>query len=111
MTNHDDHTDEEREYVRRLFAEDADMPRDVVPGSGMTRQDYLDQDAAAGTWTAVTGSKTVFDPDGMPCGATPPETVDVYRGGTVVTADELAAVGLTPADVPNLKIIEKGTNP
>ena len=95
-------TDDE-EFVRRFFA--SSVPRDVVPGSGMTRQDYLAQNAAAGTWAEVVISGApVCDPDGTPIGMTEPTKQTVYRGPTVVTRAELAKVGLTPADVPNLVI-------
>lgn len=99
--------DEERRLVRRLFDTPDDVPRDVVPGGGMARQDYLDQNAAVGTWAAVTHAKEVVTPGtGELVGFEPPETIPVYRGGTVVTRAELADVGLEPDDVPNLRLID-----
>lgn len=87
------------------------VPADIVPGRGLTRDDLLAQDAAAGTWAEVTiPGEVVLSPEtGLPIGFGEPTTETVYRGGSMVTHTQLAAAGLTPDDVPNLTVIDPPT--
>lgn len=105
MPDHDP-TDEERAFVRDLFNPDGAPPADVVRGPGPTREDYLRWNDSVGKGTQVTQpGEPVLDVDGIPIAMPPTETVDVYLGGVVVTTAELARVGLTPDDVPNLRVL------
>lgn len=106
MSDHDP-TDDERQFVRDLFNTDNLPPADIVPGSGPTREDYLHWNDSVGTGTQVLQpGEPVLDVDGIPTAMPPAEVVGVYFGGAVVTRAELERVGLTPDDVPNLKVID-----
>ena len=74
----------------------------------MKREDYIAQNAAVGTWYRPQ-PEFLEDVDGMPLGISLNTCEFGYNGGTIVTRAELAAVGLTPEDVPNLTIIEPRT--
>lgn len=102
-----DMDDETRAFLRGLFEDRDEIPRDVVPGSGPTREDLLRQNEIAETWQEVTtpGEMTV-DVDGLPTGFGPPTTEHVYVGSSVITRSQLKGAGLTEKDVPNLTVIE-----
>lgn len=70
----------------------------------MNRADYLRQNAQVGTYYQPP-PELIEDVDGIPAGFAPSDCEWGYRGGVGVTLAELAAVGLTPADVPKLTII------
>lgn len=102
-----DMDDETRAFLRNLFASGREIPRDVVPGSGLTREDLLRRNEMADTWREVTTpGEMTFDVDGMPTGFGPPTTEQVYDAGTVITRSQLEATGLTEADVPNLIVTD-----
>lgn len=99
-----------REFVRHLFDSTDSPPRDIVPGSGPTREDYLRFNDMADTIVEVTmPGEVICDVDGTPNGMTPATTQNVYSAGAVVTTAELAKVGLTPTDVPNLRVLDPPT--
>jgi hypothetical protein len=52
--------DEMREFVRRLFSTADSPPRDVVPRSGPTREDYIRWNEMADTIVEVTVPGTVI---------------------------------------------------
>lgn len=100
--------DENRDFVRRLFATEA-PPADVVPPTPLTpeerREHLLAMNANAG-WAEVTiPGQVIVDPDGVPTGVEPSRTETVHRGAAV-TRSELERAGLTAQDVPNLTIID-----
>ncbi len=110
MTDHDDdrNDDEMLDWLRQAF-DRADNPPHEYAGEtiGLTREDLLAQNEAAGTWAEVTiPGKVDFDVDGVPSGVGPSTTEAVYRGPTVVTRSQLAALDLTPEDVPNLVVMD-----
>lgn len=98
-------SDDDRSFVRDLLS-GAGVPADVVRGAGPARADYLKWNAAVGTTTAVTQpGEPMLDVDGIPHAMPEPTVAAVTFGGVAVTVAELARVGLTPGDVPNLSII------
>lgn len=100
--------DETRAFLRHLFDEQDPVPRDIVPGTGPDRETLLRQNEMVGTWNEVTTPGDVLlDPEGVPIGVGPPTTERVFFGGLVITAAELARVGLTPAHVPNLTVTDR----
>ena len=103
----DDDDQDARDYVRHLFRSAREsVPADVVPSSGLTREDLLRQNDAAGTWVAVTTpGELLFDPDGMPIGVGEAETVPTNVGSTTVTRAQLEQLGLTEQEVPNVHIL------
>ena len=110
MTEHDDDHDDDddmRELVRHLFDPADRPPPDVVPGSGLTREDLLRQNANAGTWAEVTlPGKIIPSPEtGLPIGFEPSTTELVHRD-TAVFRSELTRLGLTEDDVPNIKVLD-----
>lgn len=105
-------SDETGEFLRHLMDREP-VPRDIVPGAGMTRETMLRQNAAVGTWSQVTvPGEVLLDVDGCPIGMTASTTEGVYFGGVIVTRSQLARLGLTPEDVPKLHEIDdpKETN-
>ncbi|HEY7053684.1 MAG TPA: hypothetical protein VH496_16345 [Mycobacterium sp.] len=102
-----DEDDQAREFVRHLFSTADSPPRDVVPGSGPTREDYLRWNETADTIVEVTlPGEVLLDSDGVPNGMTPATTQTVYAAAVVVSTAELAKVGLSPDDVPNLRVLD-----
>lgn len=99
--------DEAREFVRHLFGDASDAPpRDVVPGAGPTREDYLRWNEQTGTASeAPRHGEPILDANGIPTAMPAPTTETVVFGGVAATVEDLAAVGLTPEDVPNIHII------
>lgn len=101
-------TDDEREFVRRVFAPD-DAPTDVVdrePGPGITLETLRAQDAAANTWRMVhMPGQVLLDLDGAPIGVEPGEDVPTHVSGPVITEADVARLGIDPADFPNTRII------
>lgn len=96
--------DAEREFVRELFSQP--VPRDVVPPTGLTREDVLRMNDNTGTWTQIhTPGEVVEDTDGNPIGVTPDEVETVYFAGAAMTEHELEQLGLSPEDVPNIRIL------
>ena len=53
--------DAEREFVRELFSQP--VPRDVVPPTGLTREDVLRMNEATGTWTQIHNGTLFEAPD------------------------------------------------
>lgn len=99
--------DEMREFVRNLFDSTDSPPRDIVPGSGPTRDDYLRWNDMADTIVEVTvPGEVLLDADGIPNGMTPATTQTVYAAGVVVSTAELERCGLTHDDVPNLRVLD-----
>lgn len=85
-------------------------PRDVVPilrRPPDQRQALIDLNSVVGQKVATyTGPEVVCDADGVPLAVG--EATWAHRVLAVaVTAEHLARVGLTPADVPNLRIINQ----
>lgn len=111
MTEPDeDGDDDRRELARRLFDPSNSPPADVVPGSGLTREVLLAQNAATGTWQKVRiPGEVILDVDGNPIGMEPSREESVCFGGTVVTRSQLEKLGLTPDDVPNVKVMDDPT--
>lgn len=98
--------DETSDFLRDLFNRLDDAPADVVPPSGMTRQDYINQNDATGKTVTVTiPGEVIYDVDGSPIGVEPPQVSEATFAGACVTRAQLAAVGLTPEDVPNLTVL------
>lgn len=90
-----------------------DPERDITPdvvqpaAEPMTADDYLRVNETAGTWGKGNARYEITeDADGNVTGITGGEPVPVYRAPSVVSLAELAAVGLTRHDVPNLIILE-----
>ena len=103
--------DETRDFLRHLFDKAEAVPSDVVPVTKATpaemRAHYLHMNEIAGTWVEfTTPGEVILDPDGMPIGVGESRTELAYHGGVVVTRAELEATGLTPEDVPNVRIWE-----
>jgi hypothetical protein len=99
--------DDAREFVRNLFSTADSPPRDIVPGSGPTREDYLRWNDMADTIVEVTvPGEVICDADGIPNGMTPATTQTVYAAAVVVSTVDLAKVGLTPGDVPKLRVLD-----
>ena len=95
MMNEDD---EMRRLVRELFHTDEPRPTTRAP---RTADDYRRWNESCGWKTSP--PELVEDVDGLPIGVT---TSDTPLHATVcVTVADLAEVGLTPDDVPNLTII------
>lgn len=81
-------------------------PRDVVPGSGLTREDILAMDEAIGTRVNVqTPGEVLCDVDGIPTAVEPTRHRTASLAGVVLTSRDLQRVGLTPEDVPNISVV------
>lgn len=101
MTDDDAHLDPWLAELRRDPA-----PRDVVPGGGLTREDVLRMNAATGTIREGTvPGRVLIDVDGIPTAVEPSRTIRSYFGGIGLTRAQLAALDLTPEDVPNVYIL------
>lgn len=103
----DDDMNAWRTEVREMFARAREVPRDVVPGPGPTRDDLVRWNATVGQ--VVTGTipgRLIEDVDGMPLGVEPSREITSIFGGASVTTAQLDAAGLTPDDVPNLDVID-----
>lgn len=99
--------DETRDWVRSVFGKNPPPPRDIVPGSGLSREDLLRQNANVGSVVDFhIPGEILEDSDGNPIGMTPSRTEKTIFGGASVTPAQLEAVGLTPDDVPNLDVVE-----
>ncbi|CQD20028.1 hypothetical protein BN970_04599 [Mycolicibacterium conceptionense] len=107
-----DDPDETREAVRRLFANTAQAPRDVVPSTGLTREDLERQSAAyvrseqGQPSTGTIPGEILLDPDGMPVGVGPSRTVTASFGGTFITAAQAEQFGIAPDELPGIFIID-----
>lgn len=104
--------DQARELLRALFRSTDTPPPDVVPPQRResTAESYRRMNEAVGK--VVTGTEpgeVLLDADGVPIGVGPTRQVRSIFGGAAVTVDQLARVGLTPQDVPNLTIINPPT--
>ena len=77
-----------------------------------TREHYLKLNSLTDTEvTARLPGQMLLDLDGIPSAVEPTTTTSADVWHIYVTAGELAAVGLSPADVPNLHVItEEGTD-
>lgn len=92
--------DETREFLQQLIASSEDVPRDVVPPSGLTLADLRVASDAADTWAEITEpGELLLDVDGVPCGVGPTQTIEVYRAGMCITQAVADRLGLTPADL------------
>ena len=103
--------DETREWWRRLLDTSDAPPPDVVPPTKATpaekRAHYLRMNDIAGTWVPITiPGEVILSPDGVPIAVEPSRVENAYHGGAVVARYELEDVGLTPDDVPKLRIVE-----
>lgn len=97
--------DETRDYLHSLFG--SPPPRDVVRGTGLTREDVIRQNDLTGQAVQITvPGEIVEDTDGSIIGITSATTESGIFGGTYMTRSQLDAVGLTPDDVPKIRIIE-----
>lgn len=97
---------ETRDYLRSVFG--SPPPRDVVRGSGLTREAVIHQNDMTGKTVQITiPGHVIEDADGNPIGMTPSETSTGTFGGTCMTLRELEAVGLTPEQVPNIRVIDE----
>lgn len=86
-------------------------PKDVVPSTPPTREDVLRWNDTVGTVVNVSQPGDIpTDPDGIPLGVGPTSTTRDTIGLIPITRDQLAAVGLTEDDVPNLTIINRKGN-
>ncbi|WML63204.1 hypothetical protein [Rhodococcus sp. AH-ZY2] len=95
---------DDRDFLADLFRDD--HPRDVVPGSGLTREDVLRMDAMTGrAVTATYPGQVLTDLDGVPIGVEPSRTEQITFGGVALTLRQLAELDLTPEDVPNVRIL------
>lgn len=75
----------------------------------LTRKQLLDLDEAVDTATTVKQpGEVITDIDGTPTAVTATTTMRAAIYGVTVTANEVAAAGLTPIDLPNLNIINEG---
>lgn len=102
-----DEPHDELDWLRNAIDRAESAPPDVVPPTGLTREDLLRMNDNTGTWTEVhTPGEVICDADGIPIGMTAGETNTVYFGGATVTPAQLEAVGLTPDDVPNLDVVD-----
>jgi hypothetical protein len=100
-------------WIRNLLH--SDIPRDIVPGSGLDRDTLLHQNAMVSDIAreVTIPGEVIEDVDGNIIGMTASRTEHVSFGGAVVTRAQLDAAGLTPEDVPNLHVLEpptKGTD-
>lgn len=76
------------------------------PRRGPCREALLRQNAAAEAPPEVlTEAELLEAHDGTPLAVGPGTVTLRFCGGAAVTADDLIAVGLTPQDVPNLRVI------
>ena len=71
-----------------------------------TRDLYLKLNNHIDTQLTTSSADIQFDIDGIPAAVGPTEHMDRTLMSVIVTADELAAAGLTPQDVPHLTVIE-----
>ncbi|WP_226438617.1 hypothetical protein [Rhodococcus yananensis] len=96
--------DNTRTWLRDLFG---DPPRDDTRGPGLDRETILRQNDMAGKVVHVTiPGQLVEDADGNPIGMTPNLTESSYFG-VCMTLRNLAEAGLTPDDVPNIRIVDE----
>lgn len=96
--------DETREWLHSIFGDP--VPRDIVPGSGLTREDVIAQNAATGTTRdVVVPGQPIEDADGNIIAMTAPRTEAVTFGGTVITQAQADKFGLTQEEIPNVKIV------
>jgi WhiB family redox-sensing transcriptional regulator len=106
---HDDDDEETREFVQRLFAGgDPGPPADIVDrgaARGLTRETLLRQNELVGWRVVDRPGEILVDPDGLPVGVGQSERILTYAT-TAVTSSRLAALGLKPADVPNLTVMD-----
>lgn len=81
-------------------------PRDVVPRPGLTRETVLAFNEAAGKPVSVTEpGEVVEDVDGIPSHVGAPTETSAFLGRLTITRSQLADLGLTPEEVPNVRII------
>lgn len=86
------------------FHRQGDIPRDVVPPTGLNRETVLALDAAALTSVGVADPDDVTTVDGMPTGVNAPTTMTLGRA--VFLRSTLEAIGVSPEEVPNLYVID-----
>jgi hypothetical protein len=103
MTDHDD----ERDFVRALFASAERPPADIVPTAGLTREALERQSAAYGKpCTGTIPGEILTDPDGYPLGVAESRSVSGIFGGVGITATEAERLGIKPGELPGVFIIE-----
>lgn len=84
-----------------------DIPQDIVPPRGMTRETLLKLNAAVGSDVVYEEPGEVTeDVDGIPAWVAPSKRFSATLNAATVSLREVQAVGLTRADVPNLHVIE-----
>lgn len=89
------------------MTEDEDQaPEDIVPPSGLTREDVLRASAAAGTVVDYTiPGAVLLDADGIPNAVGRPKTGQTVFGGLTITEAQLEKLGLTREEVPGVHIV------
>lgn len=83
-------------------------PRDVVPARGLDRKALIELNAAVGGYVEVhVPGEVVADVDGVPNAVGPTTVESASLARCVVMAADVERAGLTAADLPNIKIIER----
>ncbi|TDT30886.1 hypothetical protein [Naumannella halotolerans] len=88
--------------------EPENVPGDIVGHTdGCTREHYMYLNNRVNTIGPITiAGQPVYGPDGEWLGMTPNRTEPCHYGTSFVTRAQLEKVGLTAADVPNLRVID-----
>lgn len=86
---------------------DPPPPEDVVPRRGLDADTIQMLDAAQGQQIEITIPGNVLtDPDGVPIGVEAPTVATGSLAGVTIARADLAATGLTPQEVPNVRITD-----
>lgn len=100
MDDDEYHIDNLRDAIADYFA---NKPQeDTVPHKGLTRQALLELDALAATGRTVVETEPEIHSGGV--GAT--TVAELTVAAVIVTRAEVTNAGLTPADLPHLRIID-----
>ncbi|MBU3749818.1 MAG: hypothetical protein FGM52_05105 [Mycobacterium sp.] len=98
------HFNQLREAVAEHFA--TKPPADVVPHEGLTRDALLGLNLLAGSGRLVTVQDGALRVDGNTVAVSGPEVYTDHVSAPVVTRAAVERAGLTPADVPNLWVVD-----
>jgi len=95
-----------------LFPRDREeIPRDIVPGSGLTREDLRRMNDATGKpCTGTIPGQVICDVDGVPIGVEPSREVASIFGGVVITRADAERLNVTPDEFPNVRILPERSN-
>lgn len=99
--------DEDREAQGGIFGlSRGEIPRDVVPPSGLTREALRRMNDATGKpCTGTIPGEVICDVDGRPIGVGPSREVTSIFGGVVISKADAVRLNVTPDEFPNVRIL------